>query len=99
MSIGLAIVIWIIGIIIMFGGKIADNILRHFEHKLEEKAKHNKFDDNSAHIVYGAGSRILDAIPWYAVNTIFIIAGLVVMALGFVSLSFHAIYSPNPLLR
>lgn len=89
MAIALAFVLWIIGIVLMLGGKIADNLLRRLERKLAEKSQHKKFEDNSAHIAYGAGKGIVDAIPWYAVNTWFAVVGLIIFALGFVPLSYH----------
>lgn len=91
MSIIIAMVFWIVGIVIMFGGRIAGFLLRKLEHKLEKKSKHNKFEDNPAHIAYGTGSKIVDAIPWYLINPWFAVFGLVVFAIGFVPLSFHYI--------
>ncbi|WEG12404.1 hypothetical protein PU629_20265 [Pullulanibacillus sp. KACC 23026] len=91
MALWFTVVLWVIGIIALFGGKIADNLLRRLERKLERKSEKNKFDDNSAHIAYGAGEKVADAIPWYAVNMFFIIIGLVLIAIGFIPLGFHFI--------
>lgn len=88
MSFWVAIVVWIIGIVFMFGGKIADNLLRHLEERLHEKSKKNVDQDHSAHMAYGTGKSLVDAIPWFAINPYFIIFGMVIIALGFIPFGF-----------
>jgi len=89
MSFWVAIIIWVIGIVFMFGGKIADNFLRLLEKRLHEKAKENTNQDHSAHMAYGTGRSIVDMIPWFVINPYFIIFGMVIIALGFVPFSFY----------
>jgi uncharacterized membrane protein len=89
MSFWAAIIFWLVGIVVMFGGKIADNLLRYLEKKFHKKAKENAQQDHSAHMVYGAVRNIVDVIPWFAVNPVFIIFGMVIIALGFVPFSFY----------
>jgi hypothetical protein len=89
MSFWAAIIFWLVGIIFMFGGKMANNFLRYLEKKLHKKAEKNAHQDHSAHMVYGTGRNIVDKIPWFVVNSSFIIVGMVIIALGFVPFSFY----------
>lgn len=86
-----SILFWLVGILVILSGRYLLHKLHHAEKDLKEKAEEVKFKDNSASVTYQIEDEVLDAIPWYYIRLIFILIGMVIIALGFVPLGFLAI--------
>ncbi|MFC4618995.1 hypothetical protein ACFO4N_09665 [Camelliibacillus cellulosilyticus] len=86
-----SIVFWLIGILVIIGGRVLYDKIRKAQENLRERAKEEKFNDNSASFAYAIGSEALDTLPWFYVRLVFIIAGMIFIAIGFVALGFIAV--------
>ncbi|MGV3488223.1 MAG: hypothetical protein ACO1OC_06510 [Tuberibacillus sp.] len=84
----ISILLWLVGILVIFGGRIIYYKLQKMKKDLKERAEGAKFRDNSATVAFQFTGEVIDAIPWYYVRLIFIIIGAVIIAIGFVPLGF-----------
>ncbi|WP_085521028.1 hypothetical protein [Tuberibacillus sp. Marseille-P3662] len=82
---------WLVGILVMIGGRILYIQLNHTRHHLKEHAESVKHQDQSKSLYLGMGEKALNFTPWYAIRLFFIIVGLCIMALGFVALGFYPV--------
>ncbi|HET6873006.1 MAG TPA: hypothetical protein VFH42_08475 [Sporolactobacillaceae bacterium] len=82
---------WLVGILVILSGRYLYHKLQEVKKNLKEKAEEVKFKDNSASMTFQLSGEVLDAIPWYFIRLIFILVGMVIIALGFVPLGFLVI--------
>lgn len=87
----ISILFWLVGLLIILSGPIMNVVLTRIKKKMDAKSEDVKFHDNQASIQYTMAEDIIDIIPWFSVRLILTIIGMVVMALGFVSLGFWRI--------
>lgn len=87
-SLILAIFFWLAGMCVMGGGYVLARSLRSAGRHLLEEADYEKGRDNSLSIALGIEGKILSYIPSYLLHMIVCTAGLVLIAVGFVSLAF-----------
>jgi hypothetical protein len=86
-----SILFWLIGILVILSGRYIFHKLQEAKKDLKEKAEAVKFKDNSASMTFQLSGEVLDAVPWYYIRLIFIVVGMVIIALGFVPLGFLVI--------
>ncbi|TCP24092.1 hypothetical protein EV207_12715 [Scopulibacillus darangshiensis] len=84
----ISIIFWLIGLVIIFSGRLVINRIHKMDHELEKKAKALKFKDNSASMAATIEDKALDMVPWYLVRLSATIIGMIFIVFGFVALGF-----------
>lgn len=87
----ISILFWLIGFVVILGGRLMNHFLVRLKKKMDAEAEKLKFKNNKESIKHTIGEDVIDMIPWYYVRLIFTIVGMVIIALGFVSLGFWSV--------
>lgn len=82
------IMFWLIAVLIIYSPNAIYRLLEKEKKKLAEHAKKAKPNDSGEGVLYTIEERALDMISWWGMTFSMTILGLVLIALGFVSLSF-----------
>ncbi|MCO7175429.1 hypothetical protein ACFP7A_06575 [Sporolactobacillus kofuensis] len=89
MSLVLAILFWVLGMILMNAGFFLTKKMREASDHLLEDAEHEEGKDNSASIARTIEGAILDHIPSYVLHLVGAVLGSMFFVIGFVALAFY----------
>lgn len=82
---------WLVGFLVILSGPVIGYLLKRMKKKMDQKSEETRHDDNEASFVYAILENVIDIIPWFYIRLVFTIVGMVIIALGFVSLGFWTI--------
>ncbi|TLS37913.1 hypothetical protein [Pseudalkalibacillus caeni] len=84
----LALLFWVMGLAVVSSPHLVFNKLERQKSKSAEHAKEAKNIDRVESMFFLIETKVLDTIPWWVISLFSIIIGLVLFAIGFVSLVF-----------